>query len=136
MAGLIVRSIRLLKSGDMPEKVMHKAIMQLVRVHPLLKRIVIHVPNEGKRSVQYGHELNLMGMRAGVYDLFIATARHNYIGAWVELKSKNGKLRPEQMEFAKDMEEQNYFTKVCRSIEETIETINWYVFPKMEHHHH
>ena len=46
----------------------------------------------------------------------------------IELKSKNGILRPEQKEFLLHMESQNYFAMTCFSIESAIATIEWYCF--------
>jgi hypothetical protein len=102
--------------------------MQWVNLHSILKNFIIHIPNEGKRTAHYGKYLKDMGMRPGVADLFIAMPRHGCNGAWIELKSKNGILSQEQREFLQDMESQNYFTKICYSFEEAIETIEWYCF--------
>ena len=120
--------VKLLKSGELSEETIHKTVMEWVRLNPVLRRIVLHFPNEGKRSLRYGKLLNDLGMRAGVSDLFIAIGRHSYNGAWIELKSKNGTVSKEQKEFLNDMKEHNYFTSVCRTIDETIRTIEWYVF--------
>lgn len=117
-----------LKSGTISEESIQKAVMQWVRLDPVLRRCVIHIPNEGKRTSHYGTSLKEMGMRAGVPDLFIAMPRHNYNGAWIELKSKNGILNDSQLEFLHDMRYQNYFADTCRSIEEAIATIKWYCF--------
>ena len=100
--------------------------MEWVRLQPQLRGLVLHIPNEGRRSERYGKLLKDMGMRAGVSDLFIAMARRNYNGAWIELKSANGKVSPEQASFQLDMDRQNYFTSVCWSIEDAIKTIGWY----------
>lgn len=121
----------LLKSGEISEKSMHKTIINWIKVHPKLKnmcRLIIHFPNEGKRSNRYGKLLKELGMRAGVSDLFIAIPNHNYGGAWIELKSKDGILSKEQKEFLSDMREQNFFTCVCYTIDEAINTISWYCF--------
>lgn len=110
------------------EESIQKAVMDWVRLHPLIKRLIIHIPNEGKRSPRYGKILKDMGMRAGVSDLFIAMARHGFNGAWIELKSKTGRLTKEQTEFLEDMKAQNYYTSVQFSLEETIDLIKWYCF--------
>ena len=117
-----------LKSGDVSESAIQKAVMEWVNLKPTIKNFIIHIPNEGKRSARYGKSLKDMGMRPGVADLFIAMARHECNGAWIELKSTNGVLTEQQKEFLHDMEEQNYFTQVCGSIESAIATIDWYCF--------
>lgn len=120
--------LKLLKSGDISEEAIHKTVMEWVRMHPILKGLVLHFPNEGSRSERFGRLLKVMGMRAGVSDLLIAMPRHGYGGAWIELKSLNGILSPHQKVFLEDMGQQNYFTAVCWSIDEAINTISWYCF--------
>ena len=115
-----------LKSGELSEESIQKTVIVWARSHPRLKSIVIHIPNEGKRSPIYGKKLRDMGMVAGVWDLLIATSRRGYIGAWIELKSKDGKLTPAQKEFGIEMGHQNYFLDVCHSIEAATKTISWY----------
>lgn len=117
-----------LKSGCISEEVIHKSVMSWVRRHPAITPLVFHFPNEGPRTLRYGRLLREMGMRAGVADLFIAMAKHGFHGAWIELKSEVGVIKPVQRAFLRDMNEQGYFTAVCRSIERTIEVINWYCF--------
>lgn len=118
--------MRLLKSGEISEESIHKTVMDWVRSHAQIKKLVIHIPNEGRRTKHFGAVLKDMGMRAGVSDLFIAMARHTFNGAWIELKSSNGKLSEEQALFQLDMANQNYFTMVCWGVDEAIKTIAWY----------
>ncbi len=127
-----MRAKKCLKSGEPSESSIQKAVMEWVNLHAVIKKIVIHIPNEGKRTARYGKSLKDMGMRPGVSDLFIAMQRRGYGGAWIEIKSKNGTLTRRQKEFLKDMEAKNYFTRVCRSIEETIAVIKWYCFVPYE----
>jgi hypothetical protein len=117
-----------LKSGDATESSIQKALMEWVRLRPSIAPFVLHIPNEGKRTYNYGRLLKSMGMRPGVADLFIAIPRHGFGGAWIELKSAKGRLSFEQEDFLDDMSQQNFFTKVCWSLDEAIETVSWYCF--------
>ena len=108
------------------ERQIHLAVMDFVNLHPSIKNNVIHIPNEGKRSLTYGGLLKRMGMRKGVSDLFIAQQHHGFGGAWIELKRKAGTLTADQVKFLNHMESQNYFTAVCYGIDDTIELIKWY----------
>jgi VRR-NUC domain len=123
-----MKKTKYLKSGDISEESIQKAVMQWINLNPILRASVIHIPNEGKRTSSYGKSLKDMGMRAGVSDLFIAMPRHGYNGAWIELKSKNGVLSESQRQFKYDMYRQNYFTETCYSLEETMKFIGWYCF--------
>ena len=118
--------VKYLKSGEIAEDSIQKTVIHWTRFHPVLKNIVIHIPNEGKRSPQYGRNLKAMGLMPGVWDLLVACGRHGYIGAWIELKSAEGRLSPYQMAFGKHMEQQNYYTAVCYSIDDAIKKIEWY----------
>lgn len=125
--------MRYLKNGDIAEVSIHTTVLEWASVDPLIKpyrKFILHYPNEGKRSARYGKMLKRMGMRKGVSDLFIAVSRHEYNGAWIELKSVKGVLSQEQKTFLEDMASQNYYTAVCWSIEEAIETISWYLETK------
>jgi len=121
--------VKRLKGGELAEETIHKVVMEWISVHTVIKqfkRLILHYPNEGKRSQRYGKLLKDMGMRKGVVDLFIAVPRQGFGGAWIELKSADGVLKPEQKEFLEDMAAQNFYTAVCWSIDEAIETISWY----------
>lgn len=118
--------MRLLKSGHIPEATIHKTAMDWVRSHKELNGLVIHIPNEGRRSKRYGAVLRDLGMRAGASDLLIAMPRHGFGGAWIEIKSAKGRISVEQAAFQLDMSQQNYFVSVCWGIDETIKTISWY----------
>lgn len=120
--------IKVLKSGAISEESIHKTVMEWVRAHPMIKKLVLHFPNEGRRTLRFGKLLQDMGMRAGVADLLIAMGRHGFNGAWIELKSARGIVSAAQKEFLDDMSQQGYFTAVCWSIDEAISTIDWYCF--------
>lgn len=101
-----------------------------MRKHPKLKEyanLILHFPNEGKRSQRYGALMKSLGMRKGVVDLFVTVQRHNFGGAWIELKSEQGKLSPAQMNFLYDMKEQGYYTCACWSLDEAIKVLEWYL---------
>lgn len=122
--------IQYLKSGEISEKSIHKLVLKYVADHPYLKKYIkhiLHFPNEGKRSVSYGRMLKSLGMRKGVVDLFIAVPKHGYGGAWIELKSTDGNLTKEQIEFLFDMKQQNFFTTATWSVKESIDIIEWYL---------
>lgn len=117
---------KFLKSGAIAESSIHAVVMQFIKAHPVLRKVTIHIPNEGKRDAYYGNKLRMMGMCAGVFDLFLALPRRGYHGAWLELKSQDGTVSDDQRAFGESMLEQGYFIRVCYSIEQTIEVIEWY----------
>lgn len=110
------------------EKEIHLIVMQYVRMHDLLSKLVLHFPNEGRRTLSHGALLKKMGMRKGVSDLLIAYPRHGYHGAWIELKTLKGKPTPEQKIFLDDMEAQGYYTKITYGLDDALKTIEDYCF--------
>ena len=115
--------------GSLSEQSIQETVVQYLTVKGF-RRYIIFIPNEGARTLSYGTKLGKMGLRKGASDLFIAVARKDFHGMFLELKSANGKLRPSQREFLADMEEQKYFTAVCYSIDSAIEMIDFYLFDK------
>lgn len=109
------------------ESQIQKAYMQWVRLHPKLCPYIIHIPNEGKRTKWYGNELKDLGLRPGASDIFIAIPSGQYHGAWIEFKSKKGKLTKNQIAFHNDMDVQNYATKTVCSFDEAVEFTKFYV---------
>jgi VRR-NUC domain-containing protein len=120
--------LKILKSGNISEETIHITVMEWVRSNQNIKKFILHFPNEGRRTLRFGKLLQGMGMRAGVSDLFIAIQRHGFGGAWIELKSSGGIVSQFQKDFLSDMSQQNYFTAICWSIDEAINTIKWYCF--------
>lgn len=126
MDGLIVRSVKYNKDGTISEETIQKTLVEYITLKGI-RKYVLSIPNEGANNAKFGRKLKEMGLRKGASDLFIAIPRRGFGGFFLELKSKNGKLRPEQIEFFKDMESQNYFTSVTYSLDEAIEIIEWYL---------
>lgn len=122
----MARRIKYLANGTISEQSMQCAIIDWVRYHPIILKHIMHIPNESKSTPGYRKTLSDMGVKSGVSDLFVALPRRGYHGAWIELKSQNGRLGPAQKVFLEDMAIAGYFTKVCYTIEEAIETLTFY----------
>lgn len=111
------------KNGPPSEYQIQKTLCEYLR----LNKIIFHsIPNEIAANAIKGKHLKATGLRKGASDLFIAHAHHHFHGMYLELKSERGFVRPEQIEFLRDVEKQNYFTAVAWSIDEAISIINWY----------
>lgn len=68
---------------------------------PFARRL-IHIPNEGRRSVVTGARLKKIGMTAGVFDYFFGVPCAPFSGLWLEMKRKGGKLSAAQEQFQRD----------------------------------
>jgi len=117
-----------LKDGSPSESAIQKAVFKWVRMQPQLQYIVFKIANEGKRTPSYGRRMKEEGVLRGVFDIFVARARHDFNGMWLELKSRNGVLSLDQHKFKKAQEAEGFLCIVSNDIEEAIDTIAWYAY--------
>ncbi|MDY2734395.1 VRR-NUC domain-containing protein [Intestinibacter sp.] len=94
-------------------------------------KMLVHIPNEGKRSIRAGAELKRMGLRAGFPDLFLAVPKLVdgvlYGGLFIEMKVKGNKCTENQKKWLRRLSEQGYKTEVCYGCSEAIEVIKDYL---------
>ena len=111
----------------MTEKDDQIALFDWASYRPDLK-LMCHIGNEGKRSVQHTVMMLRMGMKPGVPDIMLPVAKGRYHGLFIELKRKDGgRLSPAQREWQKALIEEGYAACVCKGFEEAKETIDWYM---------
>ena len=103
-----------------------KTIVEWASLNAPFDKLLIHVPNEGKRSLGEGRKLKSMGMRKGVSDFFISVPRHGYHGAWIEIKTLSGTASAHQRDFLTTVAAQGYFAKIVYGLDEALDTIRWY----------
>ena len=90
--------------------------------------LMIHIPNEGKRSQAAGARLKSVGLRKGVPDLFLPVPKGKFHGLWIEMKRlKGSKTSKEQKEWIDALNGQGYFAAVCFGWVEAKETIERYM---------
>lgn len=90
-------------------------------------KIIFAIPNGGKRNAREAGRMKAQGVTAGVSDLFIPEPNIAFHGLWIELKAGKNTLTPSQKEFIEQMKSRGYRTAVCRSLEQFIETVGWYL---------
>ena len=88
---------------------------------------VIHIPNEGKRSVVYAAQMKRMGLAKGFPDLFIPVARSGFHGLFIELK-RDVKAKPTETQRAwiEYLNKAGYRASVCHGADAAIEEIKNY----------
>lgn len=89
--------------------------------------VVVHIPNESKRSPSNGAKLKRMGLRKGFPDLMFPTPRKGYHGLVIELK-RNRTCKPtkEQLEWLSYLKAQRYKAELCFGADEAIKVIEEY----------
>ena len=88
---------------------------------------IVHVPNESKRSVQYGAQLKRAGMRRGFPDLYIPVANEGYHGLFIEMKVGSNKPTEAQKYWLAKLRELGHRTEVCYGFDAAIKVINAYI---------
>jgi len=90
-------------------------------------RLLFAVPNAGA-GAQRGQagKMKAEGVRAGVPDLCLALPSPVFHGAFFELKSKTGKVRPEQRGYHNLLRRMDYNVVTCFGVDETIRAIMVY----------
>jgi hypothetical protein len=93
----------------------------------LPERALKAFPLQGARTPQNGARMKAEGMRAGTCDLFLAAARGEFHGLWIEMKTATGVISREQLEELAHLNKQDYSTAVCRSTDDAIREIEIYL---------
>lgn len=92
----------------------------------LLHIPIVHIPNEGKRSLSYAARMKRMGLRSGFPDLLVPLARGGYHGLFIEMKYGKNKTTKEQKEWLERLSAEGYACAVCYNSAEAIKTIESY----------
>lgn len=95
--------------------------------HRDLARVLIAVPNGGRRDATTGARLKAEGVVAGVSDLVLFVARGGYHGLCIEMKTVNGRQSSSQQAWQRAVMTQGYRYEVVRSVVEFIELIEEYL---------
>ena len=102
------------------------ALFDWASYRPDLK-LMYHITNEGRRTVQHTMSLLRQGMKPGVPDICLPVARGVYHGLYIELKTKTGLQSPEQKQWQRDLLNEGYCAAVCHGFDEARDLIDWYM---------
>ena len=108
--------------------------MALVKWAHFQKIKLIHIPNEGKRSLTEGYNLKKMGLSPGFMDLFLPEARGGYFGLFLEMKQNRPYATHEtktktwinQKNWIDELNKQGYFASFCFGWEQGMNLIQQY----------
>lgn len=92
-----------------------EALFQWISLHSGLSNFIFHIPNGGYRNKNEAYSLKRQGVMSGVCDIFVALPNEKYHGLWIEMKSRLGRVSPNQKYFGDNMKSVGYDTIVCRS---------------------
>lgn len=96
--------------------------------YPTFSKMLIAVPNGGRRDTITGAMLKAEGVLAGVADLILLIPNRRYHSLLIELKTKSGTQSKAQKEWQQEVERLGYSKYILvRSIDEFINEINDYL---------
>ena len=90
-------------------------------------KVAHHIPNGGKRGKREAHVFKLMGVVAGIPDVFIPIPNDTYHGLYIEFKTDGGSVSKTQKEVHRIISGNGYAVHVCWSTEEAIEVTEAYL---------
>lgn len=89
--------------------------------------LLFHIPNERYCTPQQGKQLQRMGVRRGVPDLFLPVPRGPYHGLWIEMKTESGRTTGDQDWWGERLLGQGYMWEVCHGWESAVRVLAWYM---------
>ena len=94
--------------------------------YPVLA-LLHHIPNGGNRDRIEAAHLKQQGVKPGIPDLCLPTARGGYHGLYIEMKTKTGRLTDVQIWCGVQLLKQGYFWEVCHGWESAVRVLEWYL---------
>ena len=89
--------------------------------------LIFSIPNGGKRSKTEAVQLKKEGALKGIPDLFIAKQNRVYAGLFIEMKTEEGKLSPEQIIMHNKLKSEGYQVITAHSFDEAYEEFKNYI---------
>lgn len=100
-------------------------------------RVLIHIPNGGKRGRVEAAIFKGMGTRAGTPDLLLIAPRGGYAGMALELKAPSGRLSVDQAQMLDLFEKHGWRKMIVWSFDEAVAAITNYLLrgdPTLQKH--
>jgi len=95
--------------------------------HPKIYKCTFAIPNGGKRNLITAVNLKREGVKAGVFDVFVAIPTPAAHGLWLEFKAGKNKLTPHQTEFKAIIEANGYKAVTIYGLDHAIEVLGFYL---------
>ena len=102
-----------------PEAALHRAVAQYLTVALPKDAFWTTIPSGGGGKIR-GANLKRMGLKPGVPDILIV---YRGLPFFIELKSKAGRVSPEQQGVMWTLGSQKISTFVCRSMDEVVDAV-------------
>lgn len=97
------------------------------RINKFYEGLLFHCPNQSVGGVKHGRNLQRMGVRKGQPDYMLAIPRGGFHGMFIEMKSADGRLSPEQKVALEKLAGQGYCVASFYSTDEARNGIEAYL---------
>lgn len=123
------------RSKLFPESIVQKAGLEWLRAfNPEVRKRVIKIHNEGRRTAAGTSLLISLGLHPGASDIFIAWPTRRYAGLWLEVKRENWKPTASdrehfqrQLDFGQLMIDSGYAFDVAIGVDQFIIKVSAYL---------
>lgn len=88
------------------------------RIYPAQWSKLHHSPNGGQRSKSSGHKMKMMGTKKGFPDLVLFEKRGKFAGLVIEMKTRTGRVAPEQLEWKARLTDCGFDCFVARGLDD------------------
>ena len=85
--------------------------------------LMFHIPNGGKRNITTAVRLKKEGVKSGIPDIFLPTARGNYHGLFIEMKAGKNPETANQLRWIAELTLEGYKATTCRGWERAKDVI-------------
>ena len=85
------------------------------------------IPNGGHRHIVVAARMKAEGVKAGVPDICLPVPRGGFFGLYIEMKTRTGKLSPDQGWWLAALQGMGYRAAMCRSFDEARQLIEEYL---------
>lgn len=92
-----------------------------------LTKIIRHIPNGGFRTDSEAAKLKAMGVVSGTPDLHLPIAKHGFASLYIELKTLDGDLSPDQKKQIPILRKIGNKVVVLRTFDDVIQEIKSYL---------
>lgn len=115
------------KKAETPHRTEEQEQVAVVKYCTLRHIPIVHIPNEGKRSLSAAARLKAAGMQPGFPDLFIPAARGGACGLFIEMKVGKNKPSDAQEAWLETLNWSGYAVAVCWGFDDAKFVIDHYM---------
>jgi hypothetical protein len=113
----------------MTEAQEQETLIERAMYHPITKRLIYSIPNDGRRHPLEGIKFARRGLRRGMPDICLPYGNRGYNALYIEMKRRDKKNGPtaDQLECIYNLNEANNLAVVAYGWEEAWEIIEDYL---------